>query len=633
MKKRDNMMKSFFKGINNFWLFGKSTNGLSTGKKIAYETWNILALLFSGIFLGVLSLLLAFGNYRRMIFVGYFENVLVAVLNILPVVVILLFLYGITGKGWLAFSIDAVLILGFSSANYFLLRFRDDPIMFSDVLFIREAADMGVKYDLVPGMRMIFCWCAAAVVAVVLYFVQRKQVKFLHRIWVSVIMVVLCVFPLKSLYTNPSVYNLKTQNFDYANRWSATQLYISKGFVYPFIYSINEAFPSRPDGYSDEKAKALVSEFKDADIPDDKKVNVIAVMLEAFCDLSDIGITEGVSPEVYKNYHEILDESRHGTLVTNIFAGGTIDSERAFLTGYTNHGNYRKDVNSYVRYLKNQGYYVEGSHPSYAWFYNRRNVNKYLGFDNYYFFEDYYSNITPGAISVDSVVFPEILKMYNQAKDRDEPYFAFHVTYQGHGPYALDTLVWTKEKVYENPAISEQSEYILNNYFGSVMNTAENMKIMLNALRDDDEPCVVLFFGDHKPWLGDGNSVYNELSVNLDTSVEQGYLNYYSTEYLVWANNKAKEVLGNDFTGEDERISTNFLMNKLFELCSWEGNSYLQYTDKVKETLPVINSAGFYNVENKFIGTYTGVLNPHELETLTDYRIAQSYMSGFCSDK
>ena len=403
--------------------------------------------------------------------------------------------------------------------------------------------------------------------------------------------------------------------------------------MYPFIYSITEAFPSRPDGYSDEKAKALVSEFKDADIPDDKKVNVIAVMLEAFCDLSDIGITEGVSPEVYKNYHEILDESRHGTLVTNIFAGGTIDSERAFLTGYTNHGNYRKNVNSYVRYLKNQGYYVEGSHPSYAWFYNRRNVNKYLGFDNYYFFEDYYSNITPGAISVDSVVFPEILKMYNQAKDRKEPYFAFHVTYQGHGPYALDTLVWTKEKVYENPAISEQSEYILNNYFGSVMNTAENMKIMLDALRDDDEPCVVLFFGDHKPWLGDGNSVYNELSVNLDTSVEQGYLNYYSTEYLVWANNKAKEVLGSDFTGEDERISTNFLMNKLFELCSWEGNSYLQYTDKVKETLPVINSAGFYNAENKFIGTYTGVLNPHELETLTDYRIAQSYMSGFCSDK
>lgn len=626
-------MKKIFDSVKNFWLFGNTGKGLTAGKRTVYEIWNALVLLVSGVFLGVLSLLLAFGNYNRMIFVGYFENELIALLNIIPVVVLLLALYGIFGKGWLSFGITSLIILGFSSANYFLLRFRDDPIMFSDVLLIKEAANMGGNYDMIPGRRMIFCWVAALLITVILYFVQRKQNKFVMRIWISVLMVVLCFCPLKSVYTNPTIYNSETQNFDNINRWSATQLYISKGFVYPFLYSVTEAFPTRPEGYSDKKAKEIITEFSDTDIPEDKKVNVIAVMLEAFCDLTDIGIVDGVSPEVYKNYHAIRDESCHGTLVTNIFAGGTIDSERAFLTGYTTHPNYRKDVNSYVRYFKNQGYNVEGSHPSYAWFYNRRNVNSYLGFDNYRFFEDYYSKITPGAISVDSVVFPEILKMYNDGKQKEVPYFSFHVTYQGHGPYALDTLVWTKEKVYENTALSEQSEYILNNYFGSVMNTAENMKIMLDALRDDDEPCVVLFFGDHKPWLGDGNSVYNELGINLDTSSEEGYLNYYATEYIIWANNKAKEVLNSDFVGEDERISTNYLMNKLFELCSWEGNAYMQYTDKVKDTLPVINSAGFYNSKGEFVGTYTGILDAHELETLLNYRIAQSYMSGFCADK
>jgi phosphoglycerol transferase MdoB-like AlkP superfamily enzyme len=626
-------MKKIFDSVKNFWLFGNTGKGLTAGKRTVYEIWNVLVLLVSGVFLGVLSLLLAFGNYNRMIFVGYFENELIALMNIIPVVVLLLALYGVFGKGWLSFGITSLIILGFSSANYFLLRFRDDPIMFSDVLLIKEAANMGTNYDMIPGRRMIFCWVAALLITVILYFVQRKQNKFVLRIWISVLMVVLCFCPLKSVYTNPTIYNSETQNFDNINRWSATQLYISKGFVYPFLYSVTEAFPTRPEGYSDEKAKEIITEFSDTDIPEDKKVNVIAVMLEAFCDLSDIGIVDGVSHEVYKNYHAIRDESCHGTLVTNIFAGGTIDSERAFLTGYTTHPNYRKDVNSYVRYFKNQGYNVEGSHPSYAWFYNRRNVNSYLGFDNYRFFEDYYSKITPGAISVDSVVFPEILKMYNDGKQKEVPYFSFHVTYQGHGPYALDTLVWTKEKVYENTALSEQSEYILNNYFGSVMNTAENMKIMLDALRDDDKPCVVLFFGDHKPWLGDGNSVYNELGINLDTSSEEGYLNYYATEYIIWANNKAKEVLDSDFVGEDERISTNYLMNKLFELCSWEGNAYMQYTDKVKDTLPVINSAGFYNSKGEFVGTYTGILDAHELETLLNYRIAQSYMSGFCADK
>ncbi len=624
------MMNKRIFPTKDYFLFQKDSSQMTGVKKFQYEAVNFLLIVLAPIFLGGLSLLLSYGNYGCKIFLGYFFNPLIAVLNLIPPLLLMLFLYGIIGKGWIAFAIDAFVVLGLTTVNFYLLRFRDDPVMFSDILLIREATDMGTKYDLVPGFRIVFCWLAVIFVTLFLFFFQRKRVKFLFRIWLVPVVVLLCMYPLKSLYTDSSVYNAKTQNFKYINRWSATQLYISKGFIYPFIYSIGEAFPSPPEGYSVEKAQSLIGEFEDADIPDEKKVNVVAVMLEAFSDLTDIGIVEGVSPEVYADYYELLEESYHGTLLTNIFAGGTIDSERAFLTGYSTLSNYRKNVNSHVRYLKGQGYYAEGSHPCYAWFYNRRNINRYFGFDNYYFYEDYYSKITPGVISKDYVVFPEILKLYFAGTEKDEPYFGFHVTYQGHGPYPSDRLEWSNEKLYNNPNVSEQSENILNNYFGSVRNTAENVKNMLNVLRDDDEPCVVLVFGDHKPWLGDGNSVYNELGVDLRVSGEQGYLNYYSTEYLFWANDKAKQVLGNDFKGEGETISTNFLMNKLFELCSWPSSAYMQYTDKIRKNLPVISIAGFYNTNREFVPSYAGHLTSEEYQALKDFRIAEYYMSSFC---
>ena len=52
--------------------------------------------------------------------------------------------------------------------------------------------------------------------------------------------------------------------------------------------------------------------------------------------------------------------------------------------------NYRADTSSYVWYLKSQGYHTSGDHPSNNWFYNRQNINAYMGFDEYRFAENFY---------------------------------------------------------------------------------------------------------------------------------------------------------------------------------------------------------------------------------------------------
>ena len=132
----------------------------------------------------------------------------------------------------------------------------------------------------------------------------------------------------------------------------------------------------------------------------------------------------------------------------------------------------------------------------------------------------------------------------------------------------------------------------MNNYLGSVKSTSEELAAFVDSYRELDRPVVIVVFGDHNPWMGDGNSAYQEMGIDLGQDHKEGFLNYYSTRYLIWANDAAKKILGNDFAGEGPDISPCFLMNQVFQLCGWDGPAYMQYTDELMADLPVIQPNG-----------------------------------------
>jgi hypothetical protein len=162
----------------------------------------------------------------------------------------------------------------------------------------------------------------------------------------------------------------------------------------------------------------------------------------------------------------------------------------------------------------------------------------------------------------------------------------------------------------------------VDNYLGSVSDTAEQIQALLNDFRSEDRPVVVMIFGDHKPWFGDGNSAYQELGVDLDTSTETGFYNYYATRYLIWANDAAKVALDSDFTGEGPDVSSCFLMNLLFDLCAWQGNDWTQATTDIWRQLPVLTTVGGY-VENSRLTTE---LSEAGEQTLQTYKCLEYYM-------
>jgi len=549
-------------------------------------------------------------------FISYFQSPKLLLLNFLPIFLLFALIYLVTNRLYLGYFISTGLWVTFSIINKFKLTYRDDPFKFIDILLVRESMDMAQKYPIVFSRNMIIMIIGIIFITVMLYFFANYKIdKTRIRIASLIFVILLSYFLFDNTYSDTKVYaELGDQSL--INPWSKTQQYQAKGFVYPFIHSIREAFEKEPDGYNKEEAKELLSSYKYNDIPEDKKVNIIAIMLESYSDFSKY---ENISwkEDPYEYFHKLQLESYHGNLITDVFGGGTIETERSFLTGYHNHPRYYKDTNSFVWYFDEQGYYTEAMHPIYGWFYNRRNVNEYLGFQNFDYYENKYSKISE-YFFMDYDFFDFIIEGYeNSAK----PYFNFSVTYQNHGPYS-DEYKEGNDIIEFKEGYDEKAFNIINNYLSGIKRTDEAIKKLIEYFRDQEEPTVVVLFGDHKPWLGNDDIGYKMLGIDIDMKTPQGMVNYYETPYVIWGNDSAKEVYGDVFKGQGNTISPNFLMPELFNLMGLKGNEYMQYINDLKQSVDVLNKV--YYKEN---GEYTNKLSKENEELLKQFTNVEFYYS------
>ena len=558
-------------------------------------------------------------SWDMTMFLSYFSSPLLLLMNFIPIFLLMILLYFIFNRLWLSYLLTGLLFISMSIVNRFKLTFRDEPFWFMDLKLVRESMEMTEKYSIKFTPNMTLMVVGIVIITVILklifdYRINSKKIRFSALCLIT--MVSYLIF--SNLYFNPSVY-AELGDKSLINIWSQPQQFQSKGFVYPFIYSVTDAKDTVLEGYDETKAIEDLSKYEYTNIPEDKKVNIIAVMLEAYNDFSKFEQLEfGIDP--YKNFHEIQSQSIQGRLVTNIFAGDTIQTERSFITGYNNHPKYFNNTNSFAWYFKEQGYRTEAMHPIYGWFYNRRNVNHYLGFDLFDYYENKYQAIQEEFYN-DMDFFDYIIQGYENSKKNDMPYFNFSVTYQNHGPYS-------NEKYSENQFLKKKPEYneetynIINNYLAGISETDKAIKKLVDYFDNEEEPTIVVLFGDHNPWLGKDATGYNMLNIDLDFSAVDGFLNYYETPYIIWGNNAAKDISYNNLVGNGSVISPNLLMTEIFQQFGWNGNEYMQYLSDFKQYIDVNNKVYF-----KEEGNYTPTLSPENQKKYEKFLNVEYYYS------
>lgn len=566
------------------------------------RAWLIFALTGLGCCVGVLTLLYGAAAYIKLpglaLFRSYFHHPALLGLNLLPPVLLIWLFYFLTRRGWGAFLGSFLPCVAVAMVNYFKIRLRSDPFLAADLTLISEAGGIVGNYSLDVDW---LTWLTLGALLAGLLFSVLLIPKWPRRGWgrafAAASCAAVCAVSCASLFTNSDLYQ-STDNSEYINPWSDVEVFVSKGCLYPFLYSMRDMFPAPPPGYDGAQAQALLEAFSDADIPADKQVSVMGIMLEAFCDLTDFDFMAGHpdAARVYDPWHALAEQGVSGRLLTNIFAGGTVDSEWGFLSGYSQHDDFRRDTDSYVWYLRDQGYQTFFSHPGYGWFYNRQNVNDYLGFQDSWFTENHYGALVDPTSAIyhsDDILVRELLAQLTQ-RTEEGPCFSFSVSYQNHGPYESAYSAGVEYFTPANSGMAAESCHIWNNYLRGVDSTIQAMVQLTQGLEELDRPVVLVLFGDHKPWGGNGNSAYADMGLTFDLGTLQGFYDYYATPYLIWANSAAKEVLDSDFTGEGGDFSPCFLMPKVFDLCGWTGPGFMQLARQVREITPLVHERGLY---------------------------------------
>lgn len=566
------------------------------------------------------------------LFKSYITSPAVVAVNFLPFLIMTLLGFFASNRVWVGFATGSVPALVLMYVNYFKMIFRNEPFTMIDLSLVGEAANMGERYNYFPDALMAAC-IAVIICAIVLaaiwckYKISKKGVRIGGVVAAFIVAVVAYEF----VYLNDDVYdtieNIE-KNSSFMSVTSKNDQYVCRGFVYSFLHSAGDLVQSPPEGYNAKDAKAMLEEYTDDIIPDEKKVNIIAVMLESYNDFSKFDNIK-FKNNPYRDYYYIKRQSTYGELFTNIFGGGTVDTERAFVTGFSYQYDYRYPVETYVSYLKNQGYTVEGGHPGQNWFYKRDTVNANFGFENYYFLQNRYQQIYDSVehdiydeILEDKYFFEDIISLYEQNKESGKPYFNFSVSYQNHGPYDSENLISGKEYIAKTANMSDETYNILNNYFAGIEDTSRQCKNLIKWAQTQSDPIMIVLFGDHNPWLGNGMSGYYDMGININTATVDGVYNYYTVPYVIYTNRAAKQVSGNNGTGFGGDFSPMFLMNKVFDINGWGGSRFMKISNELKQYIDIVTYTG----QVRQNGELTAYPDSSGFEALSKLRKVQYYM-------
>jgi phosphoglycerol transferase MdoB-like AlkP superfamily enzyme len=539
----------------------------------------------------------------------YIRSPLLFLLNMLPLTLFMLLLYHISSRHWAAFGIGGGVYIIAHIINRFMMELREEPFTPADILLGTEAAAVvrlsELPYDRITIASLVF-WVAFTVLLFI--FVRSERLKWQVRTAGAVAAAALFSLSYVGIYKKSKLYD----SFEVTGSiYSKVNLYRSRGFMYSFLVRTGTYRSVKPEDYDKEYVKRGLSRYSKPNWPvnDEEMPHIIAVMGEAFYDIDripEIEFNKGYDP--LENFSRIKEKAYYGRVVTEVFGGGTANTEFSFLTGNSMaalpelsspYSYYiRHETFSLARALEKLGYATMAFHPGESWFYNRVNVYSHFGFDNIYFKKDMdlaNVEIHHGYISdMDTAKFTLERFREQLAKEPGRPFFQFVVNIDNHGPYSKRDLGYP-QILKKTEGLDEATYNIINNYLNGLMRCDKAIGWLADSIMEMDEPVVFLYFSDHLPYLGEEDIGYKALGfdINAHGTLEE-YLNKYETPYFILVNEPAeKMLLGNGIQvrrGQGPQISVNYLATELLRAAGLDGGNYFNYLSALKNELPVITS-------------------------------------------
>ena len=474
------------------------------------------------------------------------------------------------------------------TANYFVSLYRGTPVLPWDLTALETAAAVSGSYSYVPTEPML----VGAVLVLVLIWVLRKEFRkgrFLmdrHTAPVRLGCLAVGIACLGVAVAPERLEELGVQT----DVWDQTGAYRTSDAVAAFLCNLEFLEVDEPEDLSPQRLSWIMDQVE---VPEETAVsvdhpNIVAIMNESWADFEEFGnlsLTESVT-----NYIRSLDNAIWGHTYTSVFGAGTSASEFEFLTGnsmaFLPSGSipYQQyildDSPSLASLLKEEGYRTLAFHPGERTSWQRNQAYPRLGFDAFKCGEDMDVEQTfeHGYVS-DRSDFEQIIWEFEH-KEAGEPLFLFNVTIQSHGSYTVEDYP-AQVQLTDEPGKYPMAEQ----YLTLVNKTDEAFAMLVDYFSQQEEPTILLMFGDHQP------SVEQEFLdkaygvAQADMTMEQ-YMDKYRTPFVIWANYPLEEE-------GPEETSLNFLGQYLLRYAGIEPDPYGQFLWSFQQTIPALTFVGY----------------------------------------
>lgn len=505
-----------------------------------------------------------------------------------------------------------------SLINRVKLTIRGEPFVPRDISLIKEAADAAGSYDMTLPWFQIGCLVVMTAVFIVLGVLlplkksedAPKKRGALVRVMGFVLCLAVLVGAVGLVYSSTDLYN----SFETTEPYNLSSVNNELGFVYYFCYHFSTYKIEKPEGFDREEAASWETGYESA--PDAADVNVVFVMNEAFSDIlnEDVFVfPEGENPmEVYNTLAE-GENAWAGHIVVPYFAGGTADTEFDVASGMqtnllnpaapslTAFRTVNRDLDSIFRVFGADGYTSCFMHPGQSWFYNRENVYDWFGADESFFVEDFDAEYK-GSWVTDESVLRELVSRFEEKSAGGGLDFTYAVTIQNHMSYTAEKYGdYVCPEVETTAELSPEIQTAVNVYAEGIRDANAMLEDLTEFYSEQSEPVLLVFFGDHLPYLGDNRQGYAELGLPA-ASVTGGEDPFaaYTAPVLFWCNDAAAEAL--DFANAiealdlpaDGRISACYLGAVVLELTGrGEVSPWFAFLNEMRRELPVLHN-GYY---------------------------------------
>lgn len=378
--------------------------------------------------------------------------------------------------------------------------------------------------------------------------------------------------------------------------WNQTQ--DAKTFGYPLtVYAQADKFQlQEPEGYNNDVLNSLdIDTYKS----DDRSViypDIFLILNESFYDFS---VISDIKTNIYpmEKFYEI-DGGRYGYAVTRS-RGGTNNTEFELLTsisqslvGQTPFNVLdMRNCSSIVSLLQAQGYYTIGTHCEEGQNYNRINGYSQIGFDEVHFMQDYENArfYDKRFGYTDESVYENLIRWYEDAKNRGKPVFTYCLTMQNHGGF--------NQNPPESDIISlegysgEYNEDELTEYLSCVYLSGKAIKDFCEYLSTSDRPTVLCMIGDHSP-------SFSDMMYTKDLGERQKIVGA-SMPLLIWSN---FDIPLDD--GDIGSLSAIKLGPLLMKLAGLELSPFYNYILGMTEQYPVVTGWGEYMDSEGNVASY-----------------------------